>query len=96
MSTQDGQKSCPQCSSANAQSAPKISQMLSPAQIQLLDYADALDGPDLVKSLKLLHNIAVYHSSEPLDEAEKDALYSVKGLWECIGRIVFEKLKVKK
>lgn len=87
MSTQDGQKSCPQGSSANAQSVPKISQMLSPAQIQLLDYTDALDGPDLVKSLKLLHNIAVYHSSEPLDEAEKDALYSVKGLWECIERI---------
>lgn len=87
MSTQDGQKSCPLGSSANTQSAPKISHMLSPAQIQLLDYADALDGPDLVKSLKLLHNIAVYHSSEPLDEVEKDALYSVKGLWECIERI---------
>jgi len=69
--------------------------MLTQAQIQLLDYADALDGPDLVKSLKLLHNIAVYHSSEPLDEAEKDALFNVKGLWECIERIVFEKWKVK-
>ncbi|MFT0715585.1 hypothetical protein [Flagellimonas lutimaris] len=88
MSTQDGQKSCPQGSNAHAQSVPKISQMLSPAQIQLLDYADALDGPDLVKSLKLLHNIAVYHSSEPLDEAEKDALYSIKGLWECIERVI--------
>jgi len=88
MSTQDGQKSCPHCSSANAQSASKISQMLSPAQIQLLGYADALDGPDLVQSLKLLHNITVYHSSEPLDEAEKDALYSIKVLWECIERII--------
>jgi len=62
--------------------------MLSPAQIQLLDYANYLDGPDLVKSLKLLHNIAVYLSSEPLYEAEKDALYSVKGLWECIERVI--------
>lgn len=88
MSTQDGQKSCHQGSRANAQSIPKISQMLSPAQIQLLDYTDALDGPDLVKSLKLLHNIAVYHSSEPLDEAEKDALFYVKGLWECIERVI--------
>jgi hypothetical protein len=85
--TEGQKKSCPNCGYANAQSVPKISHMLSPAQIQLLDYADALDGPDLVKSLKLLHNIAVYHSSEPLDEAEKDALYSVKGLWECIERI---------
>ncbi|MDF0717401.1 hypothetical protein PY092_14650 [Muricauda sp. 334s03] len=91
MSTQDGQKNCPQCSNTNAQSAPEISQMLTQAQIQLLDYADALDGPDLVKSLKLLHNIAVYHSSEPLDEVEKDALFNIKGLWECIERIVIEK-----
>ena len=90
MSTQDGQKSCPHCSSANAQSVPKISQMLSPAQIQLLDYADALDGPDLVQSLKLLHDIAVYHSTEPIDEEEKDALFSVKGLWECIEWIIGE------
>lgn len=82
------EKSCPNCGNANAQSTPKISQMLTQAQIQLLDYADALDGPDLVKSLKLLHNIAVYHSSEPLDEAEKDALFSVKGLWECIERVI--------
>ena len=90
MSTQDGQKSCPYCSSANAQSVPKISQMLSPAQIQLLDYADALDGPDLVQSLKLLHDIAVYHSTEPIDEEEKDALYHIKVLWECIEVIVGE------
>tara|TARA_R110000764_G_scaffold240046_1_gene341791 strand:- start:72071 stop:72346 length:276 start_codon:yes stop_codon:yes gene_type:complete len=87
----EGQENCPKGSSAEAQSAPQISQMLTQAQLQLLDYADALDGPDLVKSLKLLHNIAVYHSSEPLDEAEKDALFSVKGLWECIERIVIEK-----
>jgi len=82
------EKSCPNCGNANAQSVPKIPQMLCPAQIQLLGYADALDGPDLVQSLKLLHNIAVYHSSEPLDEAEKDALYSIKVLWECIERII--------
>ncbi|WP_375324526.1 hypothetical protein [Flagellimonas sp. GZD32] len=86
--TQGQEKSCPNCGNANAQSASKIPQMLSPAQIQLLDYADTLDGPDLVKSLKLLHNIAVYHSSEPLDEAEKDALFCIKGLWECIERII--------
>ncbi|WP_437395379.1 hypothetical protein [Flagellimonas lutimaris] len=65
--------------------------MLSPAQVQLLHYADALDGPHLVKSLKLLHNIAVYHSTEPIDEEEKDALYLIKGLWECVEGIVRER-----
>jgi len=88
MSTQDGQECCPHGSNADAQSVPKIPHMLSPAQVQLLDYTDALDGPHLVKSLKLLHDIAVYHSTEPIDEEEKDALYLIKGLWECIERVI--------
>ena len=85
-----GQKNCSRGSNAEAQSAPKTPQMLSPGQIQLLDYADALDGSHLVKSLKLLHDIAVYHSTEPIDEEEKDALYHIKVLWECIEVIVGE------
>jgi len=84
------EKNCPHCSNPNAQSATQPPQMLTPAQLELLDYADALDGPHLVKSLKLLHDIAVYHSTEPIDEEEKDALYLIKGLWECVEVIVGE------
>ncbi|MFC4220183.1 hypothetical protein [Flagellimonas marina] len=90
MSAQDGQKNSPHCQQGStdaALSAPKITRELSPAQEQLLEYTDYLDGPDLVKCLKLLHDITIYHSHEPLDEAEKDALFTVKGLWECIERI---------
>ncbi|MBO0329847.1 hypothetical protein [[Muricauda] lutisoli] len=90
MRNTEGQENCPQGSSAEAHSAPKISQMLTPAQVQLLDYANYLDGPDLVKSLKLLHDIAVYFSNDPIDEKEKYALFSVKVLWECIEEIVGE------
>ncbi|AEM72202.1 hypothetical protein Murru_3182 [Allomuricauda ruestringensis DSM 13258] len=87
MSTQDGQKNCPHCGNENSQSAPKISRMLTPEQVELLEFADHLDGPDLVKSLKLVHDVVLYHSHEPIDEAEKDALFNLKGLWECIDRI---------
>ncbi|MFD2098545.1 hypothetical protein [Flagellimonas iocasae] len=90
MSTQDGQKNCPHCQQGStdaAPSAPKISRELTPAQVQLLEYVHYLDAPDLVKSLKLLRDITIYHSHEPLDEEEKDALFTVKGLWECIEKI---------
>ena len=87
MSTQDGQKSCPHCSNEQAPNPALSFPLLTPAQTQLLEYANDLDGPDLVKSLKLVHDIAVYHSHEPLDEDEKDALFSVKVLWEHIERI---------
>lgn len=91
MSTQDGQKNCPCCPQGGTEDevtiTPKISKMLSPAQVQLLDYAHYLDAPDLVNALKLVHDVTIYHSHELLDEAEKDALFSVKRLWECIERI---------
>ncbi|RDY61494.1 hypothetical protein DX873_04850 [Flagellimonas nanhaiensis] len=61
--------------------------MLTPAQVELLQFANYLDGPDLVNALKLLHDVVIYHSEIPLDEEEKTALYSVKGLWECIQAI---------
>lgn len=55
--------------------------------MELLQFADSLDGPDLVKSLQLLHNIALYHSQHPIDEEEKNALHSAKLLWERIAAI---------
>ena len=88
-----GQKSCPHCGNANAQSATQTPQMLTPAQLELLEYADALDGPDVVKSLKLLHDVVIYHSYEPIDEEEKNALFHLKGLWECIEQIIGEQVQ---
>ena len=64
-----------------------MSHQLTPAQVQLLEFADALDGPDLVKSLQLVHDMALYHSQYPIDEDEKSALHSAKLLWECIAAI---------
>lgn len=78
-----GQNQCPHCQKGTT---PK-SQQLTPAQVQLLEFADSLDGPDLVKSLQLVHDMALYHSQYPIDEDEKSALHSTKLLWECIAEI---------
>nr|WP_299383106.1 hypothetical protein [Allomuricauda sp.] len=40
--------------------------------------------PDRVRALKLVHDIAVYHSDECLDGTEKRTLYQVKVLWDLI------------
>ncbi|WP_420602332.1 hypothetical protein [Flagellimonas sp.] len=84
---EDGQR-CPKCNSPMAtgdtRHVSKISQLLTPAQVKLLEYVDALDGPDRVKALKWVHDVAIYESREPLYEAEKEALYQVKVLWQLI------------
>lgn len=85
---------CPHCSkdsaAGDAVPTPKTCQLLSPAQMKLLEYADQLDGPDRVKHLKLLHDVALYHSHGIIDEDEKNALFNAKCLWECIEAIVRE------
>ncbi|WP_422349504.1 hypothetical protein [Flagellimonas sp.] len=57
---------------------------LTPAQVKLLQYVDALDGPNRVKALKWVHDVVVYDSNEPLYCEEKEALYQVKVLWQLI------------
>ncbi|MEO0902067.1 MAG: hypothetical protein AAFY00_08580 [Bacteroidota bacterium] len=66
----------------------KISMSISPAQRELLKFTDALDGPDLVQSLKLVHDMALYDSYCLIDGPEKNALYTTKCLWERIEAIV--------
>ena len=61
-----------------------MAKKLNPAQRKLLDYVDALDGPDRIKALKWVHDVALYESQEPLYREEKEALYQVKVLWELI------------
>ncbi|WP_146129823.1 hypothetical protein [Flagellimonas meridianipacifica] len=77
MRNTEGYRSCPHCNATMAKT-------LNPAQRKLLDYVDALDGPDRVKALQWVHDVALYESHEPLYREEKEALYQVKVLWELI------------
>ena len=88
MSTQKGQNRCPQCKMGYTSENQKNVQSLSRAQGELLEFADALDGPDLVQSLKLVHDMALYDSYGLIDGPEKNALYATKCLWERIEAIV--------
>ncbi|MEM7486190.1 MAG: hypothetical protein AAF348_13365 [Bacteroidota bacterium] len=90
MSTQNGQKQCPHCKAAMAHKdaqTPKIPKLLTPAQLQLLEFTDQLNAPVLVNALQLLHDMALYQSDHVIDEDEKNALFSAKQLWERIAAI---------
>ncbi|WP_435625797.1 hypothetical protein [Flagellimonas sp.] len=76
--------------SKDSEKSSKISLPISPAQRELLEFADTLDGPDLVQSLKLVHDMALYDSYGLIDGPEKNALYATKCLWERIEAIVKE------
>ena len=76
---------CPKCNAPMAkEDTPLNTQTLSPAQRELLQYLDAIDGPDRVEALKWMHDVVIYDSNEPLHGAEKNALYQVKVLWQLI------------
>ena len=88
MLNEKSQKPCPHCTADLAtKDESKTTHLLTPAQKELLNFANAVDAPDLVKALKLVHNMALYHSDGLIDDPEKVALYWVKGLWECIEEI---------
>nr|WP_299382372.1 hypothetical protein [Allomuricauda sp.] len=94
MPNEQSHKRCPQCNadltSGDTRHVSKNRELLTPAQTQLLDFINALDAPDLVQSLKLVHDLALYHSDGPIEDPEKVALYWMKGLWEHIQAISME------
>ena len=82
----NGQNGCQNSSSENApvdaRQVSRNSKSLSPAQVEFLSMVMFHGVHDLSVSLKLVHDIALYHSDYPLEEVEKSALYDVKSLWE--------------
>lgn len=48
---------------------------------------DDLNDTNLIESLKLIHNIALYHSEINLEEREKAALYDLKLIWEKLSEM---------
>lgn len=63
------------------------SKSLSPAQVEFLSMVMFHGVHDLSASLKLIHDIALYHSDYPFEEVEKSALYDVKSLWEGLEKM---------
>ena len=73
--------------SVDARQVSGNSRSLSPAQVEFLSTVMFYGVHDLSASLKLVHDIALYHSDYPFEEVEKSALYDVKSLWEELEKM---------
>ena len=65
----------------------KIKVLLTPSQAKFIDFIMCHGVLELSESLKLIHDVALYHSDIPFDEVEKFALYNLKVLWEGLEQI---------
>lgn len=91
MSTQNGQSVCLHGNSVNTavdtRHVSNIKKSLLPSQAAFVDYIMFHGVGEFSKSLKLIHDLALYHSDVPFNEYEKSALFDLKILWEGFERI---------
>lgn len=74
-------------STCNARNALKAKPTVTPAQAEFLQFFSKTEMPGISNSLKLAHELVLYHTDVVLDDEEKLALYNLKSLWEEIDRL---------
>ena len=84
MRTQNGHCFCEKLSS---QSTAVDTRHVSESQLEFLDYLKFHGLGQLSKSLKLIHDLALYHSDVSFNEDEKSALFDLKILWEGFEQV---------
>lgn len=90
MLTQNGQNVCLDDNlfkTASGPTEPKISIYLSSSEAAFIDDLKSQGIGDLVESLRMIHDHALYHTDLCLGAEEKEALYHLKLLWEGLERV---------
>ena len=60
----------------------KVLAPLNSSESEFLDFVKFHGIDDFVKSLKMIHDFALYHTDLCFDTEEKNALFNLKILWE--------------
>ena len=60
---------------------------LNSFEVEFLDYIRFHGIEELVKSLKMIHDFALYHTDLCFDTDEKNALFNLKILWEGLEQM---------
>lgn len=71
----------------DTQNISKVQVWLTPSQFEFIEFVLFYGASELSKSLKLVHDMALYHSDISINADEKRALFGVKCLWEGVEEI---------
>ena len=71
----------------DARHASNAGSGITAAQAEILYLIDTQGCHELARSLRMIHDMALYHSDIPFDEPQKSALYDLKLLWEGFERM---------
>ncbi|WP_342087108.1 hypothetical protein [Dyadobacter sp. OTU695] len=66
----------------DAHHASNFSAPLTDSQAEFWYLIECQGCKELAHSLRMVHDLALYHSDIPFDTAEKSALFDLKVLWE--------------
>ncbi|MBL6447921.1 hypothetical protein JMN32_16515 [Fulvivirga sp. 29W222] len=65
----------------------EILNTLTPAEHEFISCIKLLGVDELIFSLKMIHNLALYHTELVIDQEEKNALFNLKVLWEELQKL---------
>ena len=71
----------------DARHALDVGAPLTQSQADFLYIVDCQGCRELYQSLKMIYDLALYHSDIPFDQAEKSALFDLKVLWEGLEQM---------
>jgi hypothetical protein len=83
MRTQNGQCPC----TKNEENEATLTKPLHPKEADLLSYLRYHGVDDLINSLKMIHDFALYHTDLCFDTEEKQALLDLKILWQGLEQL---------
>jgi hypothetical protein len=68
--------------SDDTRNVSKVQVWLTPSQCEFIDFVLFYGASELSKSLRIVHDLALYHSDVPIGAEEKRALFGVR----CLGK----------
>lgn len=71
----------------DARHASNVSAPLTQSQAEFWYLVESQGCKELAHSLRMVHDLALYHSDVPFNAEEKSALFDLKVLWEGLEKM---------